>query len=137
MLSFLNENIKDKLCGGCECTGFTPSVTWTYNAGTNTVVATDASTYPAGDDRKIVHLTVYDKRGGKVLSSITAADGDDAQSFSVAALDNSEGLTLLATVITEEGCISDGHANLLNAAGSVGYWDKDNDALTIGESAAS
>lgn len=130
MLAFSNENIKDKLCGGCDCTGFTPRVT--YAISSNTLTVTDASTYAAGDDRKVLHASIHDKRGGKVVMAIVAGDGDDAQAVSIASLDRSEGIDMLVTVVSLEGCISDGHASNLGASGAAGYWDKDYDALTIG-----
>jgi len=135
MKPFSNENIIDKLCGGCECTGFAPSITFVYNAGAKTIAFTDASVYGDGADRKIVHLSIYDKDGKKVLGSIAAADGDDAVTLSTATLDPSEGYTLLATVISDTGCLSDGHAKLVGisiTSGALGSWDKDNDSITVG-----
>lgn len=135
MLAFSNENIKDMLCGGCDCTGFTPSVT--YVISSNTLTITDASTYPAGDDRKILRVAIHDKQGGKVVAAITQGDGDDAQAVSIAALNRAEGIDMLITIVTQEGCISDGHASNLGASGSAGYFDFENSSLTVGGSATS
>lgn len=134
-MAFSNENIKDKLCGGCDCAGFVPAVGFTYNAGAKTIEFTDSTVYTSGDSRKIVHLTVYDKDGRKVLGNITAEDVDNKVTVSTATLDASGGLTLLATVISAEGCLSDGHTNLVGiaiTAGSIGYWDKDYDGIGAG-----
>jgi hypothetical protein len=133
---FDNSNLKDNLCGGCECTGFTPSVTFVYSAGGGTVTVTDASTYPAGDARKIVNLRVTDKAGTKVDGNIAAADGDDAITMNVSSLDLSEGYRIDATVVTTAGCISDGHAGrigMLITEGAIGSWDKDSINIEIGE----
>jgi hypothetical protein len=133
---FDNSNLKDNLCGGCECTGFTPSVTFVYDANAGTIVVTDASTYPAGDARKIVNLRVTDKAGDKVDGNIAAADGDDAVTINVAGLDLSEGYRIDATVVTTAGCISDGHAGrigMLITSGAIGSWDKDSITIEIGE----
>src|SRR5687768_11782604 len=108
MLAFLNENIKDKLCGGCDCTGFVPAINYALSG--NNLTVTDATTYPAGTDRSIVQIYVHDKKGNKVSGSIAAGDGDDAQVVSVAGLDRSEGLDMLVTVVSNGGCLSDGHA---------------------------
>jgi hypothetical protein len=135
MKAFKNDNIIDKLCGGCDCTDFVPAVSFTYDAGAKTITFTDASVYGAGNDRKIVHLGIYDKNGEKVLGNISAADGDDAVALSTATLDASGGFKLAATVVTDNGCVSDGHAEAVGIAiiaGDLGYWDKDNTALTIG-----
>lgn len=131
-----NSNLINNLCGGCECTGFVPSVTFSYNSGAKTITVTDASTYAAGDDRKIVNLRVSDKNGDKVAGNISQADGDDAVTISVAALDLSEGYRIDATVVTTAGCISDGHAGrigMLITAGAIGSWDKDSRTIEIGE----
>lgn len=135
MQAFKNDNIKDKLCGGCDCTDFTPDVTFAYDADAETVVFTDATVYPSGADRKIVHVGVYDKNGEKALSSIAAADGDDAVTVSTADLDPSGGFKLAVTVVSDDSCISDGHAEAVGISitdGSIGYWDKDNDRGTLG-----
>jgi hypothetical protein len=129
MLAFLNENIKDKLCGGCDCTAFVPAVTYALSG--NNLTVTDATAYGAGADRSIVQIYVHDKKGNKVSGSIAAADGDDAVVVSVAGLDRSEGLDLMVTVRSNTGCISDGHASNLQATGSAGSFDKDYDSLTF------
>lgn len=127
-----NSNLKTGLCGGCDCTGFIPNITFTYDAGAGTITVTDASTYGAGDSRKIVHIRVTDKDGKKVVSNIAAADGDDAVTVDVSSLDLSEGFRLDCTVVTDAGCISDGHygrIGMISAAGTLGSWDKDSSTV--------
>lgn len=129
-----NSNLKTGLCGGCECTGFIPAVTFSYNSGAGTITVTEASTYAAGDARKIVNLRVSDKNGDKVVSNISEADGDDAVTIDVSTLDLSEGYRLDATVVTTAGCISDGHAGrigMLITSGAIGSWDKDSRTIEI------
>lgn len=135
MKAFKNDNIIDKLCGGCDCSDFAAAVAFSYNAGAKTVTFTDNSSYGAGNARKIVHVGVYDKNGEKVLGSIAANDGDNAVTLSTASLDASGGFKLAATVVSDNSCISDGHAEAVGisiTAGNLGYWDKDNDRGTIG-----
>jgi hypothetical protein len=131
-----NSNLVTGLCGGCECTGFVPSVTFEYDANAGTIAVTDASTYPAGDARKIINLRVSDKNGDKVAGNISEADGDDAVTIDVSTLDLSEGYRIDATVVTIAGCISDGHAGrigMLITEGAIGSWDKDSRTIEIGE----
>lgn len=131
-----NSNLINNLCGGCECTGFVPAVTFSYNSGAGTITVTEASTYAAGDARKIANLRVSDKNGTKVAGSISEADGDDAVTIDVSSLDLSEGYRIDATVVSTAGCISDGHAGrigMLIAAGAIGSWDKDSRTIEIGE----
>lgn len=123
-----NSNLKTGLCGGCECTGFVPSVAFEYNAGAGTIAFTDNSTYGAGDGRKIVNILVNDKDGKRIAGSILEADGDDAVTVNVSTLDLSEGFVARVTVVTIDGCISDGHAGrigMLITEGNIGSWDKD------------
>ena len=136
MSAFDNSNLKDNLCGGCECTDFVPSVTFSYNAGAKTIAVTDASTYGTGNARKIVNLRVSDKNGDKVAGNIAENDGDDAVTIDVSTLDLSEGYRIDATVVSSAGCISDGHAGrigMLITTGAIGSWDKDSRTIEIGE----
>lgn len=134
MNGFSNATIKDKLCGGCDCTGFAAAVNYTHDPAAKTILLTDASTYPTGDSRKIVHLRAIDKNGKEVRDSIAAADVDNAITLNVATLDASGGLSVTATVVTTKGCISDGRVDGVGVntnAGALGYWDKDNNSLTV------
>lgn len=74
--AFDNTNLKQGLCpGSCNIAGFTPVVTYAYDAVAKTVTVTNASTIPAGDTLKIVHLKVHDKNGGEVRGEIVVAAG--------------------------------------------------------------
>jgi len=133
MNGFSNENIVDRLCGGCECSGFTPKVDLSYVSGTGVLTVTDSSTYPTGDSRKIVHVYARDKNAKKVISSIAAADGDGVITMDLTSLDKSEGFTIESTVVTANGCISDGHFSglgIVATASSLGGWDKDNNSIS-------
>jgi hypothetical protein len=133
---FDNSNLVNGLCGGCECTGFVPAVTFVYDANAGTITVTEASTYAAGDARKICNIRVTDKAGNKVDGNISAADGDDAVTIDVSDLDLSEGYRIDATVLANSGCISDGHAGrigMLITEGNIGSWDKDSTTIEIGE----
>lgn len=136
MKAFSNDNIKDKLCGDCDCSGFTADVSFVY-AAPDSLQIVDESTYGT-DSRKVVKITLVDKFGNKMVSSIAANDGDDTITMDPSSgLDTSEGFSILATVVTTAGCISDGsvHGVGVNTAeGSLGYWDKDNNAITVGTS---
>lgn len=137
MNAFSNTNIKDKLCGGCDCSDFVAAVSFVY-AAPDTLTLVDESVYGSGDSRKIVKITLIDKFGNKMVSSIAAADGDDTIAMNPSAsLNLAEGFSILATVVSDKGCISDGSSHgvgVNTAAGDLGYWDKDNNALTIGTS---
>jgi len=133
MKAFKNEDIKDDLCGGCNCTGFAPNITFTYDGETGELVITDDSDYPDGDSRKIVQIEVRDKNGDKMVDNIAADDDDDAISIDTSDdLDSSGGLSVHATVVSDKGCLSAGHIDAIGiniVAGSLGYWDKDYDAI--------
>lgn len=133
MQAFKNDNLKDKLCGGCDCTDFAPGVDFDYDAGAKTLDFTDTSAYGAAGGLKIIQLAVYDRNGEKAVGQIETAGG--TEQISTAALDPSGGYNITATVVGENGCISDGHAEAVGIAvttGSFGWWDKDNDRQEIG-----
>lgn len=136
MKAFSNDNIKDKLCGGCECTGFAAAISFIY-AAPNTLTLSDESVYGT-DSRKIIKFTLVDKFGNKISGSMAGDDGDDSIVMDPSAgLDLSYGFSILATVVTDNGCISDGSVHEVGvntAEGSLGYWDKDNNSGTIGTS---
>lgn len=111
MTGFSNAGIKDKLNRDfTELPGFTPSVSYAYDAEAQTVTFTDATTYQSGDSRKVVQLTVRDKKGNKVVNKIAGNDNDNAQAVDVSSLDKSEGLDLAATVVTTKDQAADGSA---------------------------
>ncbi len=134
MNAFDNTNLKSGVCGGCDCTGFVPNVTFTYDAGAKTITITDASTYPDTDARKIVNLRVCDKNWKTVDGNIASDDGDGAVTLDLSALNLSEGFVVNATVLSNGGCISDGHwgrIGMIATAGTLENWDKDNNNIII------
>ncbi len=104
-------------------TGFTPAVSYAYDAGAKTVTVTDGSTIPAGDTLKKVHVKVMDDFGGEVRDTITVTGAPGAKTINVATLDPSNGLKVMATVLTTKMLAADGSAVRIGAAGSVGRWD--------------
>jgi hypothetical protein len=100
-----------------------PVVTFTYNPGTGQVVVTDGSTIPAGDTLKKVHVKVHDAFGGEVRGTITTTGAPGAQTLACAALDESKGLNITATVLTTKNVAADGSAFNIGAAGSIARWD--------------
>jgi hypothetical protein len=134
--AFDNSNLKTGLCGGCDCTGFSPVVNFSYNSGAGTITITDATTYPSGADRKIVKIRVSDKDCKIVNGNILAADGDDAVTIDVSGLDLSEGFVINASVVSDDGCISDGHfgrIGMMIATGKLGSWDQDSTGIIISD----
>lgn len=132
MNGFSNLPIKDALCGGCNCTGFAPSVAFVYDPTAHTIVFTDNSTYPSADSRKIVQLYVKDDNAKIITGSI--ASGATTATLDVSTLDASQGFILLVTVISASGCLSDGEAYKVGVsvnAGNIGKWDKDYDAINV------
>lgn len=130
VLAFDNSNLKDAACGGCDCSGFTPAATFAYNSGAHTVTVTDGSAYDAGDARKMLHARVTAVKGGKAVASSAGAPVVD-----VSGLDLSEGFQVFATIVSNNGCISDGHFGnnwgTSAASGALGSWDKDSTDISI------
>lgn len=117
--------LKDKLFQkGCNCQGFIPNLTFTYNSTTGVVVVTDASTFPAGDAIKRINVLVHDEFGKSVPGTITVAGGNTG-SISVTSLNRTRSLRITATVLTQKECVSDGSANNIQSAGQLAYWSED------------
>lgn len=102
------------------------AVNFSYNAGTKELTVTDATVYPAGDDRKALNVTAYDKFGGKKEFQLTGADVDDAVTADLDAAPNAlnvtEGVSIIVTLTTNLGKIKDGTVHdiaTLKSAGSV------------------
>lgn len=126
--AFSNENLKDTV-GEVFTAGFTPSITFVYDPDAKTVAVTDASTYPTGDYRKAVNITITDKNGKRVRGAIgtdNAAESlPDAATIDVSSLDLSGGLFVQAAVVSNNRLIGDGHANEVAVAaltGALGSW---------------
>jgi hypothetical protein len=103
MNAFDNTNIKDKLCGGCNCAGFVPGVSYTIDPAAKTIVFADTSAYPAGDGPDAIIVHAYDKRGKRVAGKLTNGAGATAN---VSTLDLSS-ITITATVVSDKGCKAD------------------------------
>lgn len=116
------------VCNDCGTTGFTPVVSYTYDASAKTVAVQDGSTFPSGDSLKKVHVRVLDDFGGEVRDTITVTGAGGAKTINVASLNASKGLKISATVITANNIVADGNALPLAAAGSLSNWDVQKDA---------
>lgn len=86
--------------------GVVASVAFSYNAGTTTLTITDNSTYPAGDSRKAVNITIFDKFGGKKEAAID--DDPNNVAINIAALNKTEGVSIIATVVSVKNGQRDG-----------------------------
>lgn len=106
--------------GSCTILGFTPKVSYAFDATAKTVTVTDASVIPAGDTFKIIHVHVHDNVGGEVDGEINAAAGNVA--IDVSTLDLSRPLNITATLTTVNQISADGSAYNLQAAGTLGTW---------------
>ncbi len=106
---------------GTQPAGFTPNVSWTYDAQANEVVFSDGTTIPSGDDLQIIHCSANDKFGGEVRGSIT--DSEDNVTLDVSSLNKSKGLDIRATVLTARNIAADGGAYNIGAAGDLSNWD--------------
>lgn len=112
-------NLKDKLCGSCNCQGFLPSVGYSINTSTKVIAITDGSTYPATDSAKSIIVRVYDQKGGVVAGKLT---NGVAANVTATALDFSN-LTITATVVSTKGCKADlsaYHLGVQSLAGNLG-----------------
>lgn len=131
MGAFDNSNLINDTCGGCDCKGFIASASFVYDPNAHTIAVTDHSTYEAGDGRKMINVRVSDKNGKKAKSGADASP----VTADVSGLDLSEGYQLFVTIVTDNGCISDGHVgnNWLTSAlsGNIGSWDRDSTKITI------
>jgi hypothetical protein len=107
---------------GCLPAGFTPALTYAYNAGAATVTVTDATVLPAGDTLKKIRVRIHDKFGGEVRGSISALLGNTG-AISVASLNTSKGLDITVTITTTNMIAADGGAYHIDAAGSISNWD--------------
>ena len=108
---------------GCLPAGFTPKVSYAYDAAAKEVVITDDSDIPDGDALSKVHVSVHDKFGGEVRDAITVTGAPGAQTIDVSSLDASKGLDIRATVLTTKHIAADGGAYGIGAAGDVSSWD--------------
>lgn len=115
-------------------TGFSPVVTYVYDAAAKEIDVTQASIFPADVYLGKVHVKVHDKFGGEVRGTVVAIPGSgvaDEITIDVSTLDASKGLDITATVLANDGMlVADGGAYNIGAAGSLGSWDKQKNAKT-------
>lgn len=116
-----NANLTTYCAGSCQITGFTPTVTYAYDAGAATVTVTNASTIPAGDTFLKAKVHVYDQFGGEVRGQITVAATPLV--VDVSTLNRSKSLAVKVTVLTTLHIAADGGAYGLGTAGTVNNWD--------------
>lgn len=98
------------ICGGCDCSGFVPSLAYEYDADAQTVKVTDNSDYPGGDEALIVHVYINDRFGNRIYASIDANASPaqtDTGDVDISDLDVSQGFNILATVVSAAKCIAD------------------------------
>lgn len=91
---------------GCDVAGFTPSVSYTYNAGTGDVVVTNASTLPEEDELSVIHLRLLDHFGGEVKGAIRAG-GSGYTSAPTVTFSGGGGSGAAGTAVVENGRVVD------------------------------
>lgn len=124
MQAFKNLDLS-KICDSCgPCAGFTPGVSFAYDAVAKTVTLTSTTAVAAGDTFKHLHGRIHDQWGKDVPFNIAAVGGNSG-AVNVASLNANKGLSITATAITAGGCVSDGSAMNIPAAGVLAGWDKD------------
>jgi hypothetical protein len=111
-----------------DLVGFVPAVGFVYDSEAETVVFTDGSTIPAGDTLEKVHVRVTDNFGNELRDTITVTGAPGAQTVDVSSLDASEGLNVMATVITTNNIVADGSAFKIGASGNISRWDSQKNA---------
>lgn len=108
---------------------WTPSIGYVYTAGgTNTIVLTDNSTYPAADSIDIIQCEITDDNGISVAGKITVAGGGGALTLSTATLDATGGFNIKAMIVSTNGVRADmgqyGVGSSTAASGNLGYTNK-------------
>jgi len=115
---------------------FEPAVAYTYDAQNAEVDIVDSSNFPGSVSLKKGKVQVFDKSGGEVRGEYGPATGSDSGSqtettIDVSSLDRSKPLDIKVTVIADDDMlVADGGAYDIGAAGDIGSWDKQKNALT-------
>lgn len=108
--------------------GFAPVVSYVFNAGSEIVSITNATTWPSGKSLGKVKVSVHDKFGNQQNGVIDPDEGsgtDNTIVIDVSDLDLSKPLDITATVLDSTGrLVADGGAYNINAAGNLSSWDK-------------
>jgi hypothetical protein len=130
MIAIDNSELK-AYCRNCNCANVVPALTYAYDAAAKTVTVTSASTIGSPDGLKIIHINVHDQYGNSVYGKIQTISGNVV--ISTATLDASKPYSITATLVSNGGCLADGSAKNIGAAGALGGWDKnfsEADAIT-------
>lgn len=109
------------MCHTCDCQGFEPIVSFEYDAEAKKVTAKDESVFSTGDSLKNINVEVFDDFGTCVPGSITAGGG--TVDILVPSIDPTNGVFIKATIASNGGCVADGRASRIGAAGLIGSWN--------------
>jgi hypothetical protein len=102
--------------------GVAASVAFSYNSGTSDLTITDNSTYPAGDSRKSVNITVFDRFGNKKEAAIGVAPNNVVISLA-AGINKTEGVSIIATVVSAKNGQRDGSVHEVTTLKQSGNLD--------------
>ncbi|MGN6438374.1 MAG: hypothetical protein ACTHMM_17660 [Agriterribacter sp.] len=78
----------------------------TFSLSSNNLTITDTTSYPSGDARKVVNITVFDRFGKQVEAQI--GDSPNNVVVNVSTLNKTEGLDAIVTVVSNKGFHKDG-----------------------------
>jgi len=120
MIAIDNTELKN-YCRNCNCTNVAPGASYAYDATEETVTVTDTGTIGSPDGLSIMHVNVHDQFGNQVYGKIEVAAGNVV--IDVSDLDVSKPLSITVTLVSNGGCVSDGIAKNIQAAGNIGGWD--------------
>lgn len=120
MLSISNANVLDYCKGGANT--LSAAVAFSYNSGAGTITFTDNTTYASGDSREIVQISVFDRFGNKKELNIAANATGNAVTLALSSsgLNKTEGLDVIATVISAKGMRKDGSIQDLTTLKTTG-----------------
>jgi hypothetical protein len=91
------------------------SATVTSGGTGGTLTVTDNTTYPSGDSRKAVNISVFDKFGKEQSGHIGTTPDNVVIDLLAAGINSVDGLDVLATVVSENGKTKDGSARGVGA----------------------
>lgn len=96
---------------------FIALVAWSISS--NTLTITDNTSYPSGDGRDSLNITIWDSKGAKVEKHIPTAGGNSG-TIDVSSLDKANGLVGIATLSSQKGIHKDGTAFGINTVATAG-----------------
>lgn len=94
-------------CGNCDCPGFIPALTYSYNAGTKALTITDASTFPAGNGIAKITVSATDGKGNTKTGQISTAAGNVVLDLSTGLVIGAKGFNIRGQVVTALRCAGD------------------------------